>query len=220
MKIVCISDTHEHHERIAVPEGDVLVHAGDFTWTGSEGSIKEFNEWLGTLPHKYKIIIAGNHDWLFQREPERARALITNAHYLEDSEVTIEGVKFYGSPWQPEFHNWAFNLPRGSKDLADKWAAIPEDTDVLITHGPAAEILDYTSRGMRVGCSALRYRVEQLKPKLHIFGHVHEGYGLLHSIHTKYVNASICTSDYAPTNEPIVMELLGDRAFRVTQLDE
>ena len=101
MCIVCLSDTHSRHDRIRVPPGDVLVHAGDATMAGRVEEIAAFNHWLGALPHRHKILIAGNHDWLFETDPALAESLITNAVYLRDSCVTIEGVKFYGSPWQP-----------------------------------------------------------------------------------------------------------------------
>src|SRR6516225_9872366 len=132
MKLVIIADTHGQHEEFIVPPGDVFIHAGDFTAAGHPHSVGKFNNWLGRLPHKYKIVVAGNHelDW----STEKA-AVLTNAIYLQDSGTEIEGIRFWGSPWQPEFNNWEFNLPRGVA-LAEKWALIPPGTDVLITHGP------------------------------------------------------------------------------------
>jgi Icc-related predicted phosphoesterase len=108
---------------------------------GEKDCIKDFDDWLGTLPHKHKIVICGNHDLCFEDNPKEARKLMKNAHYLEDETIEIEGLKFYGSPWQPEFHNWAFNLNRG-EEIKKKWDLIPNDTDVLITHGPPYGILD------------------------------------------------------------------------------
>jgi predicted phosphohydrolase len=205
-RIVCISDTHSVHDEIAVPFGDILLHAGDSTIVGEIKEITKFNEWLGTLPHKHKIIIAGNHDWLFQTNPYMARSLITNAIYLEDSFCEVIGLKIYGSPWQPWFFDWAFNLPRG-KALAEKWALIPEDTDVLITHGPPHTILDETPRGDFAGCEELLEVVKRIKPKLHVFGHIHHSYGRLRKWDIEFVNACNCDEAYDPTNAPVVVDL-------------
>jgi len=206
IRIVCISDTHTLHGRLQIPEGDVLVHAGDLSSRGRKSEIQEFDRWLGTLPHRHKVVICGNHDFLFEREPEVARGLITNAIYLQDSGVTIEGLQFWGSPWQPEFFDWAFNLERG-EPLREKWALIPTDTDVLITHGPPMGILDRVERGERVGCEELTEALKRVRPKLHVFGHIHEAYGHLDRDGTRFVNASSCNLDYAPVHAPIVVDL-------------
>lgn len=206
LKIVAISDTHTKHHRLEIPPGDLLIHAGDFTNRGSLKDVEVFNEFLGTLPHRYKIVIAGNHDFCFERQPSEARALLTNCIYLEDEGVEIEGVRIYGSPWQPEFHNWAFNLKRGEA-LAQKWALIPEDTDILITHGPPYGYLDKVFLGGRqVGCEDLLQRVKEIKPKYHIFGHIHEAAGIDSNGHTTFINASSCTFAYKPKNPPILLE--------------
>lgn len=211
MRVVCISDTHLRHEQITIPDGDVLVHAGDSTMVGRDGDIIRFNHWLGTLPHSYKIIIAGNHDFLFESDPALAEGLITNAHYLRDSAVVIEGLKFYGSPWQPWFMDWAFNLQRGT-EIKSKWDLIHEDTDVLVTHGPPHGILDLVPRDNlqgyeHIGCKDLLRAVRKVKPRLHIFGHIHEGYGVLRRSKTVYVNASVCDGAYRPVNQPLVVDL-------------
>lgn len=215
MRIVCISDTHSRHDQVEVPEGDVLVHAGDSTMVGRVEEIIKFNHWLGQLPHPHKILIAGNHDWLFEKEPALAESLITNVIYLRDNSVTIDGVKFYGSPWQPRFMHWAFNLPRG-EEIKRKWDLIPEDTDVLMTHGPPHGILDLVPSDMsgnyeHAGCEDLLRAMRRLRPRLHIFGHIHEGYGVLKDYVTIFVNASICDAAYRPINAPMVLELKGKR---------
>lgn len=112
-----------------------MIDSGDFErdWTLSE--VAEFNAFLGSLPHRHKIVVAGNHDLCFEQQPAAARAILTNAIYLEDEAVTLEGLKFYGSPWQPRFLDWAFNLDRGP-EIRGQVGAIPPYTDVLITHGP------------------------------------------------------------------------------------
>lgn len=213
-RIVAISDTHNRHEWPdfpIIPDGDILIHAGDMTVSGTIPEIASFDNWLKTLPHKYKIVIAGNHDWLFMQEPGLAKELINHAIYLQDSECEIEGLKFWGSPWQPEFMNWAFNLPRGEK-LARKWAMIPSDIDVLITHGPPEGIRDYLPCGEAVGCADLRHQVlGRIEPKLHIFGHIHYAYGVSDYFNetsgTQFINASICDEAYRPTRQPIVIDL-------------
>lgn len=173
MRIVCISDTHGKHRTMTIPDGDVLVHAGDLTPRGHEKDIKDVNDWLGTLPHKHKIMIAGNHDFEFEKNPINARSWITNAHYLCDESLIIDGVKFYGSPWQPRYFDWAFNVDRG-EPLKVIWDKIPMDTDVLITHGPPHGILDMTFEKIMAGCEELLLAVQRIKPKIHIFGHIHE----------------------------------------------
>jgi len=210
MKIVCISDTHTMHNtsRIQIPDGDVLIHAGDITGHGGLKPIIEFSAWLKRQPHKHKIVIAGNHDWCFQNRDRdmSIKEISTAATYLEDSAIVIDGVKFYGSPWQPEFCDWAFNLPRGAA-LKEKWDMIPNDTDVLITHGPPLNILDWCPGG-NVGCSDLRSRVLNMPNlKYHVFGHIHESYGTEKHGNTTFVNASVCTGRYEPINQPIVLEL-------------
>ena len=177
-KIVCLSDTHNCSEQIIVPDGDILIHAGDATIRGTIDEIILFNEWFANLPHTYKVFVAGNHDWLFETNNSYARnSLDKSIIYLQDSWVEIGGLKIYGSPWQPRFFDWAFNLMRGA-ELAEKWKLIPDDTDILITHGPPFGILDDVPRQYFIentGCEELRKRVETIKPKLHIFGHIHGG---------------------------------------------
>lgn len=214
MRIVCISDTHNCLEQIAVPEGDVLIHSGDATVNGSEIEVIGFLARFSRLPHKRKIFVAGNHDWLFEKDDDRARRLLDpGISYLQDSSTEIDGLKIYGSPWQPRFFDWAFNLNRG-REMAEKWAMIPDDIDILITHGPPHGILDLVPRkgwDENTGCEELRKRVEQLahlgRLKLHVFGHIHCGYGVHEEFGVKFVNASICDEQYNPTQSPIVIDL-------------
>jgi len=208
VKIVCISDTHQFHRRVEVPDGDVLIHAGDFSNHGQPNAIRDFNSWMAALPHKHKIVIAGNHDFLFQNHPDQARLILSDVTYLEDSGIEIEGVKFWGSPWSAEFGDWAFmgNEAR----LAEQWAKIPNDTQVLITHGPPLDIMDLVQRGERVGSKSLSSRLTELKDlKLHVFGHIHESYGIWQHPENGhiFVNASTCDVHYSPINPPIVVEL-------------
>jgi predicted phosphodiesterase len=205
MRLVVLSDTHTFHDRIAVPDGDAVVHAGDFTLDGSRGETEPFAQWLRGLPHEHKVLVAGNHDWLFERQPLVARSLLEGIVYLEDSGAVLGGRRFYGSPWQPRFFDWAFNLERGPA-LAAKWAQIPDDTEILITHGPPYGLLDLARRA-HVGDEDLLRRVADVRPKLHAFGHIHEGYGRLQRDGTTFLNASICTARYEPRNTPFVVDV-------------
>lgn len=210
MRIVLLSDSHEQNGKIAVPEGDVLVHAGDLSYQGDYYSIAEAAAWLRSLPHKHKVVIAGNHDWLFERKPGEARKLMEGLTYLENESTTIEGIKFWGSPITPRFYDWAFNVDRGPA-IRKYWDAIPEDTDVLITHGPPRGILDQvTPTGDVLGCAdLLEVVVNRVKPKVHVFGHIHGGYGEWGSPlkGIKFYNASVVDERYRLTNKPWVVEL-------------
>jgi predicted phosphohydrolase len=215
-RIVCISDTHGRHDAIAVPDGDVLIHAGDLSMMGREAEIEAFAEWFGALPHRHRIVIAGNHDWLFERSPQRARELLGDVTYLRDDAVEIDGLVIWGSPWQPWFHDWAFNLRRG-EEIRAKWDLIPEGTDVLVTHGPPFGHLDGVPRAWfaeddaiaveHVGCEELEIALARVQPRLHVFGHIHEGYGQSVLGETILVNASTCDADYQPVNPAIVVDL-------------
>lgn len=215
LHLVCISDTHGLHAQVSVPPGDVLIHAGDCLRRGSRDDLREFLRWFARHPHRHKILVAGNHDWVFEKHPELAQQLcsVMGVHYLQDSGVTLDGVEFWGSPWTPRFFDWAFMLERGGNALRHRWSLIPESTDVLITHGPPQGILDDAPVGGHVGCELLRDRVSEVKPDLHVFGHIHEGFGarqLLprHRHPTTHLNASTCNPNYQPVNKP-VSQLLG-----------
>lgn len=204
-RLVLISDTHGFHQGLAVPAGDILIHAGDLSLRGALDEVRDFNAWLGRLPHPHKLVIAGNHDFCFERQPDESAALLTAGHYLCDSSVALAGLKFYGSPWQPWFFDFAFNLPRGPA-LRAKWDQIAAGTDVLITHGPAQGHGDLTARGERAGCQDLLDAVRRVRPRLHVCGHIHEGYGATREGETLCVNASICDVGYSPANAPIVLD--------------
>jgi Icc-related predicted phosphoesterase len=212
MKIVFISDTHNKHEHLTskgmgniLGSGDVLVHAGDITSMGRSHEIKLFLDWFSNTDFTHKIFIAGNHDFGFEVMPDIAPEYKEKGvHYLFDSEVIIDGVKFYGSPWQPEFYNWAFNLPRGEK-LAEKWGKIPGNTDILITHGPAHGLLDTVPMGGHVGCEELYKRVFEVKPKIHVCGHIHGSYGQKSVDGIEFLNASVLNERYNHENKPIVV---------------
>lgn len=213
-KIITISDTHNRLGQMNIPDGDILLHAGDSTMQGTEDELIKFNQDLGRLPHKHKIVIAGNHDWGFQKDPAISRALITNATYLEDSFIIVDGLKIYGSPWQPWFYDWAFNLHRGF-EIKQKWALIPDDIDVLITHGPPHGILDsvgpnhYNPVKTNVGCEELfktiNSRLKNLK--LHVFGHIHPQHGFVKQDGVTFINAASLNDRYQVAHLPIVIDL-------------
>jgi predicted phosphohydrolase len=205
------------HESVTPIEADVAVFAGDSCGWGSRKDLDVFCEWFAKWPAPRKIMIAGNHDWCFQRHPHLT-PLIAHAYgitYLRDDWVIVDGVKFYGSPWQPWFHDWAFNLPRDGWELRKFWEDIPEDTDVLITHGPPYMILDKaTYRRSKDadsdhgGCKILRTEViTRIKPKVHIFGHIHEGYGMMEVGSTTFVNAASLDESYINHNPVQVVEV-------------
>jgi len=199
--IVCISDTHELHREIQVPEGDILIHAGDFTiFSKNAAAILDFNDWLGDLPHRHKILIPGNHEFVFE-EPSRRR-LITNASMLVDESTEVLGLKIWGSPTTP-LYGGAFGLS-SEKDRMKLYSRIPADTDVLVTHGPPFGILDH-ERGManQAGCRELLDAVTRIKPRLHVFGHVHGRYGMVDSPETLFVNAALLGPRGELSNRPI-----------------
>jgi len=182
LRIVCISDTHMIHKELVVPDGDVLIHCGDFTkYKSSKSDIVPFNEWLGTLPHKVKIVIGGNHDnCLPEKNIEKCQKLLSNATYLQDSGITVEGVKIWGSPWQPSrglfkrANAFSTSVPK----IIKRWQMVPDDTDILITHVPPLGILDLSHHGNKVGCPDLRnHCITKIKPKVHLFGHCHDETG-------------------------------------------
>ena len=199
MKIVCLSDTHGRHREIPdLPDGDVLLHAGDACNFGTLNEIADFADWFRAQPHRHKILIAGNHDWPFHRGGRAARDLMHGIHYLEDIGCEVAGVRFWGSPWQPEFCNWAFNVPRGP-ELARIWQRIPADVQILATHGPAFSILDANREGKSVGCRDLLDRLQSLPSlRVHVFGHIHEGRGSRFVEPQGYmaINASSVDRDY------------------------
>jgi Icc-related predicted phosphoesterase len=210
MRIVCISDTHSLHDHIPeLPDGDVLIHAGDLTGSGSIPKGFEAIEWLGSLPHSYKLLIAGNHDFCFEDYGPwmREQCEKCGVIYLEDESTVIKGVKFHGSPWTPFFRDMSFNASPNL--MAEKMALVPSNTQVLITHGPPRGVFDYVPQDdLHVGCLSIDARLPFLKKlRLHVFGHIHEGYGMKEQDGVIYANVSTCTVNYRPTNAPIVIDI-------------
>jgi predicted phosphohydrolase len=208
MRLVLISDTHGRHGALALPDGDVLIHAGDMSLRGESREIRYFGDWFAAQPHRHKIVIAGNHDFLFADEPDQARALLRGCAYLEDSAICIDGVTFYGSPYTPRFFDWAFNQDRGPASAA-RWEKIPAATDILITHGPPFGVLDRTVAGEFAGCQDLLTAIRRVRPRLHVFGHIHEGAGIYEAtdIGTTFVNASVLGHRHTVSHAPRVFDV-------------
>jgi Icc-related predicted phosphoesterase len=216
-RLVFLSDTHNQLSQIAVPDGDILIHAGDACRLKTLEEVALFNRDMMALPHKRKLYLPGNHD-PFDEEPDMALVLLDpSIIYLADRLVTIMGLRIYGMPWTPSLgagnYN-AFALPPASLEMSKVCSAIPDNLDVLVTHGPPYEILDEHPDGSRAGCTTLRRRVEMIRPRVHVFGHVHRGYGKFVDVDpdgqvptVTFINGANCNADYEPVNPPIVIDL-------------
>lgn len=193
-----------------MPEADLLLHAGDLTYRGEKSAIQKFNVWLQDQPYAEKILIAGNHDFLFETHPQQARALIPSGRYLEDSGIVFRGLRIWGTPYQPWFFDWAFNI-RSEDELAKHFQLIPEGTDIILAHSPPYGILDQTAGlygpASHAGSRALLEAIHRVKPKLVVFGHIHEAYGIEKRDGITFVNASICNLRYEPVHKPVVVEI-------------
>jgi Icc-related predicted phosphoesterase len=209
IRLVCLSDTHGLHRKFEMPPADILIHAGDFMSSGrDEAEIADFDDWLRSLPYRHKIVVAGNHDILFEADPKRARATLRHADYLENSELTVEGLRFWGSPVTPFTGQWAFAAERGAS-IRRYWRQIPAEIDVLITHGPPFGTLDKADiLAPRLGCKDLIEAVVRTQPQLHVFGHVHGGRGdETNRSGIRFVNCAVLDESYKPAHQPIVVEI-------------
>jgi Icc-related predicted phosphoesterase len=213
-KITFISDTHTKHHDIPkdeLPGGDIIIHCGDISSRGYRKEILQFLTWFSSLDqYTHKIFIAGNHDFFFQDNPLQSKETVAefpNVIYLEDNFIEVEGIKIYGSPWQPEFFNWAFNLPRNGDKLKDKWKVIPSDTDILITHGPPFGCLDMTIQGQSVGCEIMTEEIKRINPIIHCFGHIHYAYGYTQRDNINFINACSLGENYIYQNKPLHIDL-------------
>lgn len=197
MLILHLSDTHgEHHELRNLPAADMIIHSGDISFAGSENEVNDFIEWFGKLPYKYKIFIAGNHDnFLFGAKID---GLPENCFYLCNSSVTIQGIKFYGTPM--------FMEDVMSGDYDKNIQKIPSDTNVLITHQPPYRILD-SSANINYGNRDLLQIVLSIKPKYHLFGHIHVGYGIEKLEHTTFINSAIVNENYKLQNKVVLLKI-------------
>ena len=229
MRITLISDTHTKHDELLwdktdLPGGDLLIHAGDIMNSGyNANDITNFCKWFNELEqYDHKVFIAGNHDRMFEDKPEKAMEIVNSykwIDYLQDDwlivgdgdphDTNVQTAKIYGAPWQPEFYDWAFNLPKGGPGLMSKWEAIPKDTDILITHGPAQGHLDMSGppyNEPNLGCALLREKLDEQPPKIHVCGHIHGGYGYKFHNGTHFFNASILNERYDYVNKPVTFD--------------
>jgi len=203
-KIAIISDTHTWEEKATYPDADILIHAGDFDMRTPE-DLDYIIELFSELKWKYKhiIFIGGNHDFYLEKlYKENLKPIMPdNIHYLINNGITIEGIKFWGSPFSSQFGNWAFM--GHLEELKPIWDLIPSDTNIVITHSPPFGINDQCINGINVGCPALRDKLKSIKPKYHICGHIHEAYGVYQDEHTTYINASLLDEYYDMVNDPV-----------------
>ena len=220
MKITFISDTHTKHTELngQLPDGDLLIHAGDIMNSGrNSNDISDFCKWFdGIDNYDHKIFIAGNHDRMFEDNPRKAMEIVNSyksIDYLQDDWIEVGNdesmAKIYGSPWQPWFKDWAFNLPTGGWELEQKWNQIPKDTDILITHVPPQDHLDVSGppyNEPHLGCAPLRVKVDEQPPKIHVFGHIHGGYGYKFHNGTHFINASVLDERYEQVNNPLTVD--------------
>lgn len=214
IKVVAISDTHNGHGKVVIPPCDILIHAGDESFRGKKEEIEAFAKWFDVQPAKHLVWIPGNHSLAVEKHWPGSKHWLADisprTNILMNSDVTLEGLKIWGSPVTPWFHDWAWNVNRGPA-IKKYWDMIPTDTAIVVTHGPPYGILDEVSPGLphktNVGCQDLMDAMLRIKPKVHIFGHIHEGYGQQRFKDTLYVNASIMTEHYDPENLPIIIDL-------------
>lgn len=216
MVITFISDTHNKHRELEgkLPGGDIIIHSGDIMNSGySWREIDDFCEWFSGLDqYKHKIFIAGNHDRLFEDQSIDVTRRVRdypNISYLEDSLMGIGEISIWGSPWQPEFCGWAFNLPRRGQDLMRVWNSIPKGIDILVTHGPPQGHLDISGSPYNegdLGCELLRVKVDEQPPKIHVFGHIHGSHGYKFHNGTHFINASVLDERYKQVNSPLTIE--------------
>lgn len=206
MKIICISDTHNRYQELdgKIPDGDILIHAGDLVSHGTVEEIQQFVNWYSKLPHRYKIFVGGNHDGALEHSRELIQ-IPKNLIYLENELIEIEGLRIWGSPVSPPYRSFGFMWDEERRYAT--YQLIPDNCDIIINHSPPFGILDKVEEGQHVGCEILAKRLSELNPKLVVFGHIHEGYGQLKRNNTIYVNASIMTRRYQATNLPICIEL-------------
>jgi len=221
MKLVFISDTHNKHNELTIPECDILFHTGDWSFQGKKSEVTNFAKWINKQPAKHIVVIPGNHDVAFESglggcdTDLSSRSWFTDhcerCHLLVHEALTLEGLKIFGSPWTPYFNDWAFNAGRTITEAAhlkkpfigDLWKDIPTDTQILLTHGPALGKLDVsidydTGRLDHAGCRELLKKTTGLPHlKIHAFGHLHyQGGMILEENNIKFINAAVCGDSY------------------------
>lgn len=219
MRLVCLSDTHGFHKSLKVPDGDILIHAGDFSMRAKTSHVVEFATWIKSLPHKHKIVVPGNHDMACETQEIWAREEFAPAIFLIHEYATVAGLQIFGSPYSSAISDpsdWCYDYPRYGERGRRLWRHIEPNRklDILITHGPPHGIGDlvlnsHLGEDPNVGDVTLKRVVTEVNPKVHIFGHIHEGYGeyTIPTCDTKFYNVSVCTISYKPTNPIRVIDL-------------
>jgi len=205
MRLVLLSDTHGRHKKLNIPDGDVLVHCGDFSHRGNLAETEAFGRWFATQPHTFKVLVPGNHDAATENPVARNLLRSLGIEVLVDSGATIGGKRFHGSPWTPRFGDWAWM--RDDADLAQYFDCIPHNPDVLVTHGPPYGILDRNDAGTLCGSQQLLHAVTRARPRLHVFGHIHEARGMCLRGDTDFLNVANLSSDYTRLHDPIVYDI-------------
>lgn len=197
VKICAVADAHVckgNLDPVQINPVDILTVSGDLTMRGNLAELSLFRQWLVKQPAKYKVVIAGNHDFCLEDSKSKLEAETIlggdGIIYLRDQKTEVMGLKIWGTPWQPWFHNWAFNLSRGD-EIRKKWSMIPRGLDLLLVHGPPFGYGDMTLRGERVGCQDLLDALKTVKPKVTCFGHIHEDVGEWLVDDMKFINCSI-----------------------------
>ncbi len=213
-RICVLSDTHTFHEELKLPENiDIYIHAGDFTHVGEYTETIKFLRWFSQLECKHRILITGNHEKGWWKNPSLYKSEVPeNVIHLEDDLVQLEGLNIYGSPHTKEFYGWAW--PYYNEESADLiWKRIPDNVDILVTHQPpygVGDLSEFYRKGEdpNVGCKILLSHVERVKPKLHVFGHIHSARGLYKILDwsTIFINAANCNEAYKAVNRPIVID--------------
>lgn len=201
MRILHLSDTHNCHRQLNnLPAADIIIHSGDISFVGTGEEVLDFIEWFGALNYKYKIFIAGNHDYtLGGKVPERIqRFLPENCYYLCYNGIAINGINFWGVPF--------FFSEEVNDNSTLQINSIPDNTDILITHRPPFGVLD-NSYNISYGCSDLLQKVTEISPRYHLFGHIHDAYGIEKHKNTTFANAAVLDAEYRLINEPILFEI-------------
>jgi Icc-related predicted phosphoesterase len=215
MKIACISDVHGRWSKLQIPEVDLLISCGDYSFQGERHMVKDFHKWLNKRPAKNIISIQGNHElWVeknFQEAKQIALEACPKVHFVEEDVIEIEGVKIFCSAYTPWFHSWAYNEHRG-EPIKRHWDRIPQ-VDIIATHGPVYGILDELvypngdGKGEFVGCQDLLDVVKRIKPDLFFCGHIHAHGGKeIHRDGTSFYNTSICDEQYVASNPATIVD--------------
>jgi Icc-related predicted phosphoesterase len=216
LKIVCISDVHNKYQKLVIPECDILISAGDYSFTGTPTEVNQFHAWFSLQPGKHKISVQGNHELGVEKDFQLSKQLAQHecpgVHFIDEGLVEIEGLKIWCSAITPEFCDWAWN--RNQFDIIRHWKMIPDDINILVTHGPPYGILDQTTyangdiRPGFLGCPRLLERIKELKDlDLHFFGHIHHPGGQQkHLFGKSFYNAAVCDEMYCPTNPITIVD--------------